>query len=155
MKYPDLTPITKPRRDVGAKFTMAPEMRREAAGADGLPADVFSFAKTLWIFLTGEPLGFDGPYVALSRVGLKNFMSEEYTTTLDVLLTDCTQHDPVERPSIDQVVKRLQEWLKIVDDFQLRNANEWSEFSRACRQLIPMMAETSCAAAKNVDFSLS
>ncbi|GEM16174.1 serine/threonine protein kinase [Gluconobacter oxydans] len=130
VKYPDLTPITKPRRDVGAKFTMAPEMRREAAGADGLPADVFSFAKTLWIFLTGEPLGFDGPYVALSRVGLKNFMPEEYTTTLDVLLTDCTQHDPVERPSIDQVVKRLQEWLKIVDDFQLRNANEWSEFSK-------------------------
>ncbi len=49
VKYPDLAPITPERRDVGAKFTMAPEMRREAAGADGLPADVFSFAKTLWI----------------------------------------------------------------------------------------------------------
>lgn len=130
VKYPDLTPITKPRRDVGAKFTMAPEMRREASGADGLPADVFSFAKTLWIFLTGKPLSFDGPYVASSSVGLKNFLPGEYTTTLDVLLTDCTQHDPVARPSIEQVVKRLQDWLKITDDFQLRNANEWSEFSK-------------------------
>lgn len=26
---------------------------------------------------------------------------------------------------------------------------------RACRQLIPMIAETSCTAARNVDFSLS
>jgi serine/threonine protein kinase len=130
VKYPDLAPITKSRRDVGAKFTMAPEMRREACGADGLPADVFSFAKTLWIFLSGEHLSFDGSYVASSSVGLKNFLPGEYTTTLDVLLTDCTQHDPVARPSIEQVVERLQDWLKITDDFQLRNAHEWSEFSK-------------------------
>ncbi|MGO7449474.1 protein kinase [Rhizobium ruizarguesonis] len=130
VKYPDLTPITKPRRDVGAKFTMAPEMRREAAGADGLPADVFSFAKTLWIFLTGKHLSFDGPYVASSSVGLKNFMPGEYTTTLDELLTDSTQHDPTARPPIDEVVERLRDWLKIAGDFQLRNANEWHEFSK-------------------------
>ncbi|MEW4462611.1 protein kinase [Roseibium algicola] len=130
VKYPDLSPLTPLRRDVGPKFTMAPEMRREAADANGLPADVFSFAKTLWIFLTKKPLSFDGPYVATSSVGLKNFMPNEYTTTLDVLLTDCTQHDPVARPTIDQVVKRLQDWLEIVGDFQLRNANEWSEFSK-------------------------
>ncbi|WP_029728094.1 protein kinase domain-containing protein [Sinorhizobium meliloti] len=130
VKYPDLTPITKPRRDVGAKFTMAPEMRREAAGADGLPADVFSFAKTLWIFLTGKHLSFDGPYVASSSVGLKNFMPGEYTTTLDELLTDSTQHDPTARPAIGEVVERLRDWLKIAGDFQLRNANEWHEFSK-------------------------
>ncbi|MBY3381695.1 protein kinase domain-containing protein [Rhizobium laguerreae] len=130
VKYPDLAPITPPRRDVGAKFTMAPEMRREAAGADGLPADVFSFAKTLWILLTGKPLGFDGPYIESSGVGLKNFMPGEYTTTLDVLMTDCTQHDPQARPNIEEVVRRLRYWLEVIDDFHLRNANEWAEFAK-------------------------
>lgn len=129
VKYPDLAPMTPEKRDVGAKFTMAPEMRREAAGADGLPADVFSFAKTLWILLTGKPLGFDGPYVADSNVGLKKFMGKDYTTILDKLLSDCTQHDPHARPAITEVVARLDEWLKVIDDFQLQNAYEWREFA--------------------------
>lgn len=129
VKYPDLAPITPERRDVGAKFTMAPEMRREAAGADGLPADVFSFAKTLWILLTRQPLGFDGPYVASSSVGLKNFLGDNYTTILDKLLSDCTQHDPLVRPAITEVVARLVEWLDVIDDFQLQNAYEWKEFA--------------------------
>jgi len=130
VKYPDLAPVTPEKRDVGAKFTMAPEMRREAAGADGLPADVFSYAKTLWILLTGKPLGFDGPYIAGSSVGLKNFMGGEYTTILDDLLSDCTQHDPLARPAIKEVLARLTEWLRVVDDFQLRNAYEWKEFAQ-------------------------
>lgn len=129
VKYPDLTPITPERRDVGAKFTMAPEMRREAAGADGLPADVFSFAKTLWIVLTGQSLGFDGPYIAGSSVGLKNFLGKKYTTILDKLLSDCTQHDPLARPAITEVVTRLNEWLEVIADFQLQNAYEWREFA--------------------------
>lgn len=137
VKYPDLAPITPERRDVGAKFTMAPEMRREAAGADGLPADVFSFAKTLWILLAGQSLGFDGPYIAGSSVGLKNFLGKEYTTVLDKLLTDCTQHDPLARPAITEVVKRLNEWLKVVDDFQLQNAYEWREFAEKFFPLQP------------------
>ncbi|WP_455296692.1 protein kinase domain-containing protein [Brucella pituitosa] len=130
VKYPDLSPITPERRDVGAKFTMAPEMRREAAEADGLPADVFSFAKTLWIFLTGESLGFDGPYAADSSVGLQNYLPGQYTTTLDVLLSDCTQHDPVGRPKIGEVVDRLQYWLRVIDDHALKNANQWAEFAQ-------------------------
>ncbi|NTG38805.1 protein kinase [Agrobacterium rhizogenes] len=130
VKYPDLSPITPERRDVGAKFTMAPEMRREAAAADGLPADVFSFAKTLWIFLTGKSLSFDGPYAAESSVGLKNYIPGQYTTTLDALLSDCTQHDPVARPKIEEVVERLQYWLRVIDDHALKNANQWAEFAQ-------------------------
>ncbi|KRA97948.1 hypothetical protein ASD83_12840 [Devosia sp. Root685] len=129
VKYPDLSPVTPDRRDVGAKFTMAPEMRRQAAAADGLPADVFSFAKTLWIFLSRDELGFDGPYIASSRVGLKNFLGDQYTTGLDELMSECTEHDPAARPSIADVVTRLREWLKVIDDFFLRNHLEWREFA--------------------------
>lgn len=130
VKYPDLSPMTPERRDVGAKFTMAPEMRREASEADGLPADVFSFAKTLWICLTGEKLGFDGPYIATSSVGLRNFLGDEYTTTLDEVMTACTQHDPAARPTIERVIEKLRDWRTVVEDFHLRNAREWDEFAK-------------------------
>lgn len=33
---------------------MAPEMRRESSTADVSKADVYSLAKTLWIYLTGN-----------------------------------------------------------------------------------------------------
>jgi serine/threonine-protein kinase len=62
-------------------------------------------------------------------VGLKNFLGNEYTTILDKLLSDCTQHDPLARPVITEVVERLAEWLKVIDNFQLQNAYEWREFA--------------------------
>lgn len=62
-------------------------------------------------------------------MSLKNFMGGQYTTVLDKLLSDCTQHDPLARPAIKEVVTRLAEWLKVIDDFQLQNANEWREFA--------------------------
>jgi len=127
VKYPKRQPLTPARRDVGPKFTMAPEMRRFAAEANGLPADVFSFAKTLWIALTRKDLGFDGQYTAASNLGLKNFLKGIYTTTLDELLTECTDNDPNRRPIIDRVAERLTEWLRLNDDFHRRNLTEWTE----------------------------
>lgn len=41
VKFPQREDITIPKRDVGPKFTMAPEMRRDAAKAKGGPADVY------------------------------------------------------------------------------------------------------------------
>jgi serine/threonine-protein kinase len=106
---------------------MAPEMRRFADKADGLPADVFSFAKTLWIALTSEELGFDGQYAAGSDIALKNFYRGMCTTTLDEVLTECTRNDPAQRPGIEVVAARLREWLELAPDFDRRNAAEWIE----------------------------
>lgn len=78
----------------------------------------------------GQSLGFDGPYVSSSTVGLKNFIQGQYTTTLDVLLADCTHHAPQARPKIAEVVDRLRYRPLVIDDFQLQNANEWTEFAR-------------------------
>lgn len=130
VKYPDRATITPPRRDIGAKFTMAPEMRRLAASADGLPADVYSFAKSLWIALTGQELGFDGQYNPLSTLGLSNYLGKVYTTTLDRLLEECTDTDPLRRPAMSSVVPRLREWLAICKDFHSRNLTEWTELTR-------------------------
>ncbi|MEZ8188656.1 serine/threonine protein kinase [Vibrio sp. 1F279] len=78
VKYPGKENITPEKRDVGAKFTMAPEMRREASLADGMPADVFSLAKSLWIALTKQEKGFDGQYNPSSILSVKNYCDDLY-----------------------------------------------------------------------------
>lgn len=139
VKYPERATITPPRRDIGAKFTMAPEMRRKAHSANGMPADVYSFAKSLWIALTGQELGFDGQYNPLSTLALSQYLANMYTTTLDRLLEECTDTEPDRRPAVSSVIARLQEWLAICRDFHARNLTEWTELTR---KLFPLGAPT-------------
>ena len=137
VKYPDRQQLTPEKRDIGAKFTMAPEMRRQASAADGLPADVYSFAKSLWIALSGQKLGFDGQYNTTSNLALHNYLRDTYTTALDQLLTECTDTDPAHRPVMGAVIRRLEEWLETIADFHRRNLKEWSELTR---MLFPLAA---------------
>ncbi|MDR8525101.1 protein kinase domain-containing protein [Shewanella fidelis] len=127
VKYPKRESITPKKRDVGAKFTMAPEMRRYAYEADGKSADVYSFAKTLWIALSGEERGFDGQYITNSILGLKNYHSELYLTSLDQLLTEATDNNPEDRPSISTFITELEKWIALNKDFEERNLKEWFE----------------------------
>ncbi|WP_330219795.1 protein kinase domain-containing protein [Aliivibrio fischeri] len=117
VQYPNKEDITPEKRDIGAKFTMAPEMRREADKSDGLPADVYSFSKSLWILLTGQEKGFDGQYNPNSIIGIREFCPEIYTTELDNLLIECTDNDPHRRPTVTGFLKRLSEWIDLNKDF--------------------------------------
>ena len=137
VKYPNRPTITPLKRDVGAKFTMAPEMRRHASKSNGKPADVYSLAKSLWIALTDEELGFDGQYNPDSTLALRNYLEGTYTTTLDQLLVECTDGEPLRRPSISQVSGRIAEWLKLITDFHKRNITEWTEVQQ---KLFPLGA---------------
>lgn len=142
VKYPGRPGLTPEKRDVGAKFTMAPEMRRHASNADGLPADVYSFAKSLWIVLSGQELGFDGQYSTSSVLSLRTHLTETYTTTLDQLLVECTDSDPARRPKMAAVIERLEEWLTTIADFHIRNLKEWNELTR---KLFPLVVPTRAA----------
>ncbi|MGC1496304.1 MAG: protein kinase [Sulfitobacter sp.] len=124
-KSPDITPD---RRDVGPKFTMAPEMRRSPKKALGMPADVFSFSKALWVALTKDEVAFDGQYSVTSEKSLRRTHPKLYTTTISQLLHDCTSHDAAVRPTMRDVHTKLTEWLEIVSDFSLQNAKQWEEF---------------------------
>jgi serine/threonine protein kinase len=136
VKVPEAERITPDKRDVGAKFTMAPEMRRFASDADGKPADVYSLAKSLWMVLSGETLGFEGQYDPRSSVvGLSNYLSTYYLTPLDKLLAACTDHAPGLRPTAEQFSQELSEWLRVNNDFDDRNGNEWREVSE---KIFPM-----------------
>lgn len=121
---PDLTPD---KRDVGAKYTMAPEMRRYAARSDGIPADVYSFAKSLWIAITNSILGFDGQYIPNGADSIKPYLDRLYATPIEQLLAECTNSDPLLRPNMNDVRDRLNDWIAISEDFQLRNELEWIE----------------------------
>jgi len=125
--YPQKADLTQEWEAVGPKWTMAPEMRRNAANADGIPADVYSLAKTLWILLTKQSQSFDGQYTTSSINELKRYSPHVYTTPLDDLLHECTANDPSRRPSMREFSVRLREWAEMNRDFYLRNAMEWRE----------------------------
>lgn len=104
---------------------MAPEMRREASKANGGPADVYSFAKTMWIALTNQPWGFDGQYSAEEALALNLYHRKAFTAPLDKLLSECTDNDPAKRPTMAEVTERLNNWIEVDADFHLRNLGEW------------------------------
>lgn len=126
-KTPDSDALTKTIEDVGAKFTMAPEMRRDAVHADYRAADVYSLAKSLWIALTRSKLGFDGEYQRDSAIALTHYLKDLYLGLLDHLLEESTDHDPTRRPSAENFANRLEEWLAVSADFHRRNNLEWQD----------------------------
>lgn len=147
--YPDKVELTSSGDVIGAKWTMAPEMRREGNKADGKPADVYSLAKTLWIFITKNKKGFDGQYHANGVNGLRNFSYtvrkniitwfrdrrvSVYESPLDSLLEESTSDNPSSRPTMQVFIDRLSLWEELNNDWKKRNPIEWQELQK---QLFP------------------
>lgn len=130
VEYPQKNDLTQKGESVGPKWTMAPEMRRNAKKADGIPADVYSLAKTLCIFLTKQAKGFDGQYSSDSIYSLLNFQPNIYTTPLDKLFFDCTDNNPLKRPNIEEFQNRLKDWVKANENFQVRNKLQWKDIQK-------------------------
>lgn len=120
--------FTRSDRGLGAIFTIAPEMKRDPKYADGKKADVFSLAKTLWMFLSGNYRGFDGVYDYLDPSHSLRYI-EKYKNThlveLDELLKDSTDNNPDERPTIKEFKNRLNVWINIFRDKDKAQASDW------------------------------
>ena len=125
--YPNKKEVSLKNEEIGAKWTLAPEMRRESSTADAAKADVYSLAKTLWIYLTENKKGFDGQYSTESIVHLKKFYPKSYTSPIDNLLISCTDHDPLKRPTIKDFIFTLQDWKLLAENFHERNLEQWFE----------------------------
>ncbi len=125
--YPNKKEVSLKNEEIGAKWTMAPEMRRESSTADPAKADVYSLAKTLWIFLTGHNKGFDGQYSTESIIHLKNFYPESFTSPIDNLLISSTDNDPKKRPTVSKFLHALLEWKELSEDFLESNQQQWFE----------------------------
>lgn len=132
-EWSDAPDVTGSDEEIGPLWTKAPEMRRFAWNAAGGPADVYSFAKSLWIILSGEPKGFDGQYDRTSSAHkLRNHLEiSEWLRPVEALLEDCTNYDPDVRPSMWDVASRLREWVDSRGDFHRRCLLEWRYLQRS------------------------
>ena len=108
--------LTKKRDNIGAKFTIAPEMKRDSKCSDPYKADVYSMGKTLWMYLTENEDAFEGRYNPIeSSIGLHYF--EQYKDSniaeIEFLLEAATMDNPDDRPTIDEFCIRLSNWITI------------------------------------------
>lgn len=128
--FPDkIDDFTQSDRPLGAIFTIAPEMKRNPKNADGGKADVFSLAKTMWMFLSGDEKGFDGVYNYLDPSHSLRYISKyknSHLVEIDELLKDATENDPNIRPSIKVFKERLENWIIIYNDFYKSEASDWN-----------------------------
>lgn len=125
--YPGCISCTQTESHLGAWSTMAPEMRRNPKTSDGKKADVYSLAKTLWILITGNKLGFDGEYTLefpiVLEVDKEAFSTAPYSIVdIHELLLDSTKNIPDLRPDMKTFCDRLQAWL---DETILENSVKW------------------------------
>ena len=128
--FPDNTDdFTKSDKGLGAIFTIAPEMKRNPKIADSKKADVFSLAKTMWMFLTNDEKGFDGAYNYLdSSHSLCYYKRYKNTHLVEIheLLKDSTDNDPDVRPTIKEFKERLINWIDIYSDIDKAQASDWN-----------------------------
>ena len=126
--FQDNDDFTKSDRGLGAIFTIAPEMKRNPKLADASKADVFSLAKTLWMFLSDDEKGFDGVYDYLDQSHSLRYVSrfkKEHLVEIDELLKDATENNPDLRPDIHEFTKKLLLWREVADDFDKSQNSDW------------------------------
>lgn len=130
--YPGKKDVTARQEAIGPRWTIAPEMRRRGATAAGPPADSYSLAKTLWIFLTGQRTGFDGQYNSASdsNINIERYHPTIYAKPLHDLLYECTDNDPSKRLRLDDFANRLESWISLNEEFRERNPVQWKDLER-------------------------
>jgi eukaryotic-like serine/threonine-protein kinase len=111
--FPGKAALTQNGRKLGPVYYIAPEMLNSPQTADGTAADVYSFAKTIWVLLSGQtfpPPGEQRQSVAGLRISA--YIQITNAEVLDELIDRCTRHDPSERPSAAAVATTLAQVVK-------------------------------------------
>ncbi len=119
---------TRNDRGLGAVFTIAPEMKRNPETADGKKADVYSLAKTLWMFLTNDSKGFDGEYSYYNaNHSLRSFekLRSTHLVEIEELLKISTNDNPDLRPTMDQFLETLKSWKETIKDYAKQQRSQW------------------------------
>lgn len=136
VNYPGAIEITRESDRIGPWTTIAPEFKRNAKFADGKKGDVYSFAKTLWILLTGVKESFDGQYSYKDdKIRLMTYREKidqahqefQPLAILDRLLIEATENQPEKRISMDKVIEYLNDFLSTTFDEKINY--EWKFIS--------------------------
>lgn len=128
---------------VGPKWTISPQMERDALSADKYKADVYSMAKTIWMVLTGDTKAFEGQYLLNSTMSLRKWMKEDfYFYPLEKLLSRCTDNDEKSRPDASEMERLFNEWIAIGKSWSQCNLMQWQEVQeRLFPTTVPTHAE--------------
>ncbi len=106
--------ITRAGKALGPAHFTAYEMIIDPVGADPLPADVYSLAKTLWSLVTGLPYPPEGHQPADSRAwSIRELRPDGRSSALDQLIDRATQLTPGARPTMAQFATELRTWQQL------------------------------------------
>lgn len=138
--FPKKKKVSAHNESIGPKWTIAPEMKRISSVAEFKRADIYSFAKTVWMILTQQWLSFDGQYIPNSNISVDKFVEMKINkgsifgkwdyfsvVLLDRLIAQSTDNDPQKRPTASEFNKQLRYWYLSNDDYFQRNPYEWED----------------------------
>jgi serine/threonine-protein kinase len=137
--FPKKEKISGEKEKIGAKWTIAPEMERISSTSEFKKADIYSFAKTLYILITNQSNAFEGQYIPKSSISLDNYIPLKSFDTLnrydescydsivllEKLLIASTDNNPEKRPDAYQFAERLSDWFN--SSFHERNSHDWED----------------------------
>jgi serine/threonine protein kinase len=105
-------PVTAEGEKLGPTFFIDPEMLKNAITADGKAADVYSFAKTLWVLATGQRYPPQGEIWRTSSTRtISAYIKHSRAPLLDPVIEAATWDDPAKRPKMEEIVTELKTWL--------------------------------------------
>ncbi len=116
--HESLDGLTRTNEGIGAWTTIAPEMKRNASEIMlPFPADVYSFAKLIWIVLTEDELCFDGQYEKDKPFTLDcNNLGVNTIEDIHELLNRATNDDFSKRPKINECIEIIDKWFDTNND---------------------------------------
>jgi len=111
---PDLAELTRSGRALGPAHYTAYEMILDPATADPLPADVYSFGKTLFVLATGLPYPPEGHQPATTRgYSIADIRPHPHAAVLDRLVDRATRLQLEQRPTMAEVAADLVAWREL------------------------------------------
>ena len=109
--FPDKQNLTTKAERLGPIFYIAPEMLNNADNSDGKKADVYSYAKCLWVIITGLRFPIPGQLLrTVQQLRLSEYVNHPRLFSLETLIENCTSFYPEERPSMSLIVSSLANW---------------------------------------------
>lgn len=95
-------------RKLGPIHYIAPEMLNEASTSAGEPADVYSFAKTIWVITTGMSYPIPGRLNQTEDAAkVSSYVADESALRLEPILDECTALNPGNRPTMRELTESL------------------------------------------------
>jgi serine/threonine protein kinase len=107
----DNAALTDAGNKAGPWGYIAPEALNNGGVDNWAPADVYSLAKSLWKFATGDPYPPQGTLLVFERHNCLHRVGGKAAFKLARLLEVCTAHNPHDRPSMRVLRDELQCWL--------------------------------------------